>query len=140
MVGEWFSGQNANLTLALIEGLADRMVEGFKSSGRLPRYRDLLPFNADKVPWSEQDLSPDRNAADVETYKPDPDDWPTVSELWMDGASEREIATVLSVSVARLHLIFGDMRAAGYALDPGARRLRDPGYGHVATPYGHSPI
>lgn len=149
--GEWFAGSGAEMVLVIVEGLTRKMVEVHDGSPVPPSVWSILPtptvewwdkaeglyasvddyFNREFISTENREI---REAHDEEAGIAVLGEsfWPQIADRFMDHQPLPEIALELDISLGRLRRTMDAMRRGGYALDPKARRVRDP-YGHESS-------
>jgi hypothetical protein len=144
--GEWFDGPDVPPFLAYLGDLARAMAAAYDGSGRPPRYTDFdtfepLPRTAParghgprrpRPPGQRQLASPPVVAAmpspAPELYEPSPEEqalWSRVAQMWIGGASRKEVRGAEGLSQDQLRRVIEKMRANGYELAEGLTLTRD---------------
>lgn len=129
VLGEWFDGPDVAALQLLVERIAGIMVKAFRATGRVPDFWELLP--------REYDWANDSEDEGREFYRDLPEHWPTISSMWLDGASEPEIGYALGITTEHAkHILSVMRRKGGYELSTGARRVRDQ-QGYIPGRFTH---
>jgi Meiotically up-regulated gene 113 len=142
--GEWFHGPDVSPFMDYLALLSRAMVASYDGSGRPPRYSDFDHFREPPEPSPREDrqrrarkprstarrrLAPQPvepgEAPPPRTASPEEQAlWSRVAQMWIGGATRKEIRGAEGLSQDQLRRVIAKMRANGYELPEGMELVR----------------